>query len=110
MGSSARHVAMRSALDRILKQGCPFDLASMAAMTSEELASQLEVWHRFRAVADGSIVQLLGEVMRREDFRSDGAAKPEDWQVERFGVHCVRSEQLPGGRTSHGPAPSHQST
>ena len=58
----------------------------MARMTGEELASQLEVWHRFRAVADGNIVQLLGEVMRREDFRSDGATSPEDWQVERFGL------------------------
>ncbi len=62
------------------------DLATVAGMTGDELASQLETWHRFRAVADGSIVQLLGEVMRREDFRSDGAASPEDWQVERFGL------------------------
>ncbi len=55
-------------------------------MKSEELAAQLEVWHRLRAVADGNIVQILGEVMRREDFRSDGATSPEDWQVERFGL------------------------
>ena len=55
-------------------------------MSSEELTAQLETWHRFRAVADGSIVQLLGEVMRREDFRSDGATSAADWQVERFGL------------------------
>jgi hypothetical protein len=83
---SIRHAATSSVLDRVLRQSRPLDLATVAGMTGDELVSQLEVWHRLRAVADGSIVQLLGEVMRREEFRSDGAAKPEDWQVERFGL------------------------
>jgi Domain of unknown function (DUF222) len=83
---SARQLATSSAVDRVLRQSPPLELATVARMTGEELASQLEVWHRLRAVADGNIVQLLGEVMRREDFRSDGATSPEDWQVERFGL------------------------
>src|SRR5271170_955120 len=89
MGSSARHMATSSALDRILRQSPPLDLAAVAGMTSDELTSQLELWHRFRAVADGNIVQILGEVMRREDFRSDGAASAVDWQVERFGLSAA---------------------
>ena len=56
---SARHCGNRvrrsiAFCDRVR----PLDLATVAGMTGEELTSQLEVWHRFRAVADGSIVQL----------------------------------------------------
>ena len=69
-------------------------------MTSVDLASQLESWHRFRAVADGNIVQLLGEVMRREDFRSDGATSAADWQVERSSV----SLRLPHATTAGWPS------
>src|SRR5580704_202664 len=86
MGSSARPVTTSSELDRVLRESRPLDLATVSGMTSDDLASQLQSWHRLRAVADGNIVQLLGEVMRREDFRSDGATSPEDWQVERFGL------------------------
>ena len=89
MGTSAQQVAMISAIDRIVREGGPLDLATVAGMTSEELATQLDSWHRFRAVADGNIVQLLGEVMRRDDFRSDGAASAADWQVERFGLSAA---------------------
>ncbi len=83
---SARDLTTTSALDRAVRQCAPLDLATVAGMKGDQLASELEVWHRFRAVADGNIVQLLGEVMRREEFRSDGAASPQDWQVERFGL------------------------
>ena len=69
-------------------------------MTSDDLASQLESWHRFRAVADGTIVQLLGEVMRREDFRSDGATSAADWQVERFGLSVASARNY--GRVADG--------
>jgi Domain of unknown function (DUF222) len=83
---SARQPVTSSALEGVVRQSPPLDLATVARMTGEELASQLEAWHRVRAVADGNVVQLLGEVMRREEFRSDGATSPEDWQVERFGL------------------------
>ncbi len=86
MGTSARSAATSSALDRILRHSPPLDLATVAGMASDDLTSQLDLWHRIRAVADGNIVQLLGEVVRREDFRSDGATSPREWQVERFGL------------------------
>ena len=86
MGTSAQQTAMSAAIDRIVREGGPLELATVAGMTSGELTTQLESWQRFRAVADGNIVQLLGEVMRREDFRSDGASSAADWQVDRFGL------------------------
>jgi hypothetical protein len=89
MGSSARPITRSSELDRVLRETRPLDLATVSGMTSDDLASQLQSWHRLRAVADGNIVQLLGEVMRREDFRSDGATSAADWQVERFGLSAA---------------------
>ena len=98
MGTSTRPAAMSLALDRILRNNLPLDLATVAGMTSEDLTSQLELWHRTRAVADGNIVQLLGEVIRRQDFRSDGAASPREWQVERFGLSVASARNY--GRVS----------
>jgi hypothetical protein len=89
VGSSIRPTETGSALNRILQEASPIDLASVAALSSEDLTAELESWHRVRGVADGNIVQLLGEVMRREDFRSDGAASAADWQVERFGLSAA---------------------
>ena len=64
----------------------PVELASVARMSAKGLAVNLDAWHRLRAVVDGAIVQLQGEVNRRELFREDGAASSRDWQVARFGV------------------------
>ena len=64
----------------------PVELASVARMSAKGLALNLDAWHRLRAVVDGAIVQLQGEVNRRELFREDGAPSSRDWQVARFGV------------------------
>jgi hypothetical protein len=64
----------------------PLDLASVSRMSAQGLSSNLDAWHRLRAVVDGAIVQMQGEVNRRESFREDGAPSSRDWQVARFGV------------------------
>jgi hypothetical protein len=64
----------------------PLDLASVGRMSAQALGHNLDAWHRLRAVVDGAIVQLQGEVNRRELFREDGAPTSRDWQVARFGV------------------------
>jgi hypothetical protein len=75
-------------LRALLKQfeGSPVDLASVTRMAAKGLGLNLDAWHRLRAVVDGAIVQLQGEVNRRELFREDGAPCSRDWQVARFGV------------------------
>ena len=75
-------------LRALLKQfeRSPGDLASVARMSAKGLGLNLDAWHRLRAVVDGAIVQLQGEVNRRELFREDGAPCSRDWQVARFGV------------------------
>ena len=62
-------------LQALLKQfeRSPVDLASVARMSAKGLGLNLDAWHRLRAVVDGAIVQLQGEVNRRELFREDGA-------------------------------------
>jgi hypothetical protein len=64
----------------------PLDLSSVSRMSAQGLSSNLDAWHRLRAVVDGAIVQMQGEVNRRESFREDGAPSSRDWQVARFGV------------------------
>lgn len=57
-----------------------------ASFSNEELGQRLDALFRLRAAADGRIVELLGEVGRREAFRDEGATATEPWTVERFGV------------------------
>ncbi len=64
----------------------PLELASVARMSGQGLGQNLDAWHRLRAVVDGAIVQLQGEVNRREQFREDGSPSSRDWQVARFGL------------------------
>ena len=64
-------------LRALLKQfeRSPVDLASVARMAAKGLGLNLDAWHRLRAVVDGAIVQLQGEVNRRELFGEDGAPR-----------------------------------
>ena len=55
-------------------------------MSDDALARTLDRCHRIRAAVDGVIVQIQGEVIRREGFRRDGASSSAHWQVERFGL------------------------
>jgi hypothetical protein len=64
----------------------PLDHVAVARLSNDEVARQLDLWHQVKAIADGHIVQLLGEATRRQGFRDDGAASARDWQVERFGA------------------------
>jgi hypothetical protein len=63
----------------------PLGSAAVANMSAEELEEALEHFYRLKAAAEAGIVEVLGEVQRRESFRRDGATSSEKWQVERFG-------------------------
>jgi hypothetical protein len=67
-------------------ESAPLELDSVAQMSGSSLGRNLDAWHQLRAIVDGAIVQLQGEVNRREFFREDGAPTSRDWQVGRFGV------------------------
>jgi hypothetical protein len=71
---------------KTLPTGSPLGAAVVAGLSNDELASRLDGLFRLRAAADGSIIELLGEVDRRESFRDDGATSAEPWVAERFGV------------------------
>lgn len=58
----------------------------VASLSNEELGQYLDALFRLRAAADGRIVELLGEVERRDAFRDEGATATESWTIERFGV------------------------
>ena len=75
-------------LQALLKEleHAPLELASVSRMSCPGLGHNLDAWHQLRAVVDGAIVQLQGEVNRRELFRQDGAPTSRDWQVARFGL------------------------
>ncbi len=63
----------------------PLGSAGVAKMSAEELEQALEHFYRVKATAEAGILEVLGEVQRRESFRRDGATSSEKWQVERFG-------------------------
>ena len=66
--------------------GSPQGSGVVSALSNEELATRLDVLFRQRAAVDGAILELLGEVDRRESFRDEGATSTEPWVAERFGV------------------------
>ncbi len=63
----------------------PLGSAAVAKMSAEELEGALEHFYRVKAGAEAGILEVLGEVQRRESFRRDGATSAEKWQVQRFG-------------------------
>jgi hypothetical protein len=58
----------------------------VASLSNDEIGQRLDGLFRLRAAADGRIVELMGEVGRRESYRDEGATATEPWTVERFGV------------------------
>ena len=66
--------------------GSPQGAGMVSALSNEELATRLDGLFRQRAAVDGAIIELLGEVDRRESFRDEGATSTEPWVAERFGV------------------------
>ena len=61
-------------------------ISAAAALSNEEITDRLDQLFREKAVVEGAIVVLLGEVDRRQTYRQDGATSAEAWAVERFGV------------------------
>ncbi len=62
------------------------DLSEVATLSNDDLGARLDDLFRLRAVVDGRILELLGEVGRREAFRDEGATSTEAWTAERFAV------------------------
>ena len=58
----------------------------VASLSNEEMGQRLAILFRLQAAVDGRIVEMLGEVGRRESYRDEGATAAEPWMVERFGV------------------------
>jgi hypothetical protein len=70
-----------------LDRGADADLAAgAAAMPNQQIRDRLDELFRQKAVVDGAIVVLLGEVDRRQAFRDEGATSSEHWVMERFGI------------------------
>ena len=67
--------------------GAGADIAAGAAvMPNEQIRDRLDELFRQKAIVEGAIVVLLGEVGRRQAFRDEGATSTEHWVVERFGI------------------------
>ncbi|HEY6471885.1 MAG TPA: DUF222 domain-containing protein [Acidimicrobiales bacterium] len=60
--------------------------AEMAKMSNEEVMELAAASARHMASLAGLIVQLTGELDRREGWREEGATSVESWMVERLGV------------------------
>ena len=52
--------------------GSPLGAGFVSALSNEELATRLDGLFRQRAAVDGAIVELLGEVDRRESYPGRG--------------------------------------
>ncbi len=64
----------------------PLAPGEVAALSNDALRARLDDLFRQKAAVEGRIIELLGEVGRREAFREEGATSTEAWVVERFGV------------------------
>ena len=64
----------------------PLGAGGVATLSNDEIRRRLDDLFRLRAAVDGRILELLGEVGRREAFRDEGATSTEAWAVERFAV------------------------
>ncbi len=64
----------------------PLGEGGAATLSNDEIRRRLDDLFRLRAAVDGRILELLGEVGRREAFRDEGATSTEAWAVERFAV------------------------
>ncbi len=69
-------------------------IASVAALSNEELVEVLDESFAQMAAAAGNIVVALGEVSRRQAYRDEGATSTETWVVERYGVSVPSARAL----------------
>jgi hypothetical protein len=61
-------------------------IAEAGVLSNEEINGRLDGLFRQKAALEGAIVVLLGEIVRRQAYRDDGATATEPWAVERFGI------------------------
>jgi hypothetical protein len=61
-------------------------VGAAARLSDAELRGRLGELFAHKAVLEGAIVVLLGEVARRQAYRAEGATSAEAWAAERFGV------------------------
>jgi hypothetical protein len=75
------------------------------AMPNEELAARLDRLFRLKAAIDGLIVEVLGEVERREAYRGEGAVSTDAWAAERFSLSVPSARVLTRVATKAGVLP-----
>jgi hypothetical protein len=77
----------------------------VAAMSNEKLAARLDRLFRLKAAIDGLIVEVLGEVDRREAYREEGAVSTDAWAAERFDLSAPSARVLVQVATRAGSLP-----
>jgi hypothetical protein len=95
------------------KEGLPPDLGRLAppidgvvdSMSNKKLAARLDRLFRLKAAIDGLIVEVLGEVERREAYREEGAVSTEAWAAERFSLSVPSARVLTQVATRAGVLP-----
>lgn len=66
----------------------------LGRLTNDDLSERLDDLFRLKATVEGRIVELLGEVGRRQAFRDEGAVSTEAWTAERFAVSVPTARAL----------------
>ena len=95
------------------KEGLLADLGRLAppldgvvdAMSNERLAARLDRLFRLKAAIDGLIIEVLGEVERREAYRDEGAVSTDAWAAERFSLSVPSARVLAQVATKAGGLP-----
>jgi hypothetical protein len=95
------------------KEGLFADLGRLAppiggvveAISNNELAGRLDRLFRLKAAIDGLIVEVLGEVKRREAYREEGAVSTDAWAAERFSLSVPSARVLARVATKAGVLP-----
>ncbi len=72
----------------------PFSNAELAAFSDDEALNQLEHAARVRSALDGQIVQLGGEIQRRQAFRERGATSLAAYLAGRCGFSAASARAL----------------
>ena len=69
-------------------------ISAAAALSNQEIGDRLDRAFRRKAAIEGEIIVLMGEVVRRQEYRDEGATSSEPWAVERFGISTTTARAL----------------
>lgn len=69
-------------------------IAAAASMGLDDLGTRLDELFLDIAAAQAKVVVMLGEIDRREGYRSEGATSTEAWATERFGISTATARAL----------------